>query len=258
MEATLTRLLAGASPLKPKDYNSGIHILEALAELYQVWSNNMVRERLHEMFNIVRDTFTTEKGYMNLYYQSNWRPVTYEDSSRKTQEKYLSVDHVSFGHDIETAFLLLEAAHVLGFSEDSVLAHAKKMVDHTIANGWDEQEGGFYDRGYYFHGDESLTVTDSSKVWWAQAEALHSLLIMASHFPEDPTYRYFELFARQSEYIKNYLLDPEYGGWYEAGLDEEPQMRKAPKATIWKGNYHTWRTLLRCRELLEQMNRKGN
>lgn len=237
----------------PKDYNSGIHILEALAELYQVWPNDTVRDRLHEMFTVVRDTFTTEKGYMNLYFKQDWTPIVYKDSSRAVQEEHLGIDHVTFGHDIETAFLLLEAVHALNLSEDSVLAQAKKMVDHTIDNAWDEKEGGFYDRGYYFQGDQELTVTDSSKVWWSQAEALHSLLIMAEHFPNDPNYDYFDLFAKQWDYIKTYLLDPQYGGWYEAGLDEDPDMKEAPKATIWKGNYHTIRALLRCKELLRSM-----
>ncbi len=244
----------GYRSARPKDYNSGIHILEALAELYQVWPDDTVRSRLYEMFTVVRDTFTTGKGYMNLYFKRDWTPIVYKDSSRAVQEQHLGTDHVTFGHDIETAFLLLEAAHALNFSEDSVLTHAKKMVDHTIDNAWDAEEGGFYDRGYYFEGDEELTVTDSSKVWWAQAEALHSLLIMAEHFPDDPNYDYFDLFAKQWNYIKNYLLDPQYGGWYERGLDEDPQVREDPKATIWKGNYHTIRALLRCKQLLSNMN----
>lgn len=234
---------------RPKDYNSGIHMLEALAELYQVWPDDRVRERLQEMFRIVRDEFTTEKGFMNLYFKRDWTPITYIDSSRALQERHQSIDHIPFGHDIETAFLLLEAAHALDFSADSVLTHAKTMVDHTIEHAWDPEEGGFYDKGYYYQGNERLTVTDSSKVWWAQAEALHSLLIMAHYFPDDAEYDYFELFVQQWAYIKNYLLDPEHGGWYRAGLDEDPQMKQEPKATIWKGSYHTVRALLRSKEL---------
>ncbi|MDX1617582.1 MAG: AGE family epimerase/isomerase, partial [Balneolaceae bacterium] len=182
-----------------------------------------------------------------------WTPVSYEDSSRSTQEQHLDIDHVTFGHDIETAFLLLESAHALEFPEDSVLTHAKRMVDHTIEHAWDPVEGGFYDRGYYFQGDDHLTVTDSSKIWWAQAEALHSLLIMAQYFPDDPNHDYFDLFARQWRYITTNLLDPKHGGWYNAGIDEDPDARLAPKATIWKGNYHTIRSLLRSRELLRGM-----
>lgn len=233
----------------PKDYNSGIHILEALAELYQVWPDETVGDRLAETFRVVRDIFTTNKGYLHLYFTRELKPVTYRDSSRSLQEQHQTEDHITFGHDIETAFLLLEAAHALEYPEDSVLAVAKRMVDHTIEQAWDVETGGFFDRGYYFEGDEELTVTDSSKVWWAQAEALHSLLIMADRFPDDP-HNYFEKFSRQWEYIRTYLIDREHGGWYEAGLDMDPDVAKAAKAHIWKGNYHTVRTLLRCRERL--------
>lgn len=236
-----------------KDYNSSIHMLEALAELHLVWPDSVVKDRLYEMFQVVRDTIVTDKGYMNLYFREDWSPVVYKDSSRALQEENLSVDHITFGHDIETAFLLLEAAHSLGFNADSTLATAKKMVDHTIDHAWDNEDGGFYDYGYYFQGDDSLTVTQTSKEWWSQVEALHSLLIMAGYFPEDPR-NYFDLFARQWAYIKKYMLDQEHGGWYRGGIDEDPEVQKSPKASIWKGNYHTFRGLLRSQELLERIN----
>lgn len=235
----------------PKDYNSGIHILEALAELYSVWPDELVRERLEEMFRIVRDTITTDRGYMHLYFSRDWTPATWEDSSRAAQEDNLDIDHITFGHDIETAFLLLEAAHVLDFSEDSVITTTKRMTDHTIENAWDEENGGFYDRGYYFEGDRELTVTDSSKVWWAQSEALNTLLIMANYYPDDPN-NYFDKFAGQWEYIDNYLIDHEHGGWYDSGLDQDPESATSRKSQIWKGNYHTVRTLLGCLERLKE------
>ncbi|MCW9707954.1 AGE family epimerase/isomerase [Fodinibius salsisoli] len=240
-----------------KDYNSGIHILEALAELYQVWPDSVVRDRLYEMFRIVRDSIVTDQGYMNLYFRADWQPVTYEDSSRTLQQENQDIDHITFGHDIETAFLLLEAAHALGFEADSTLSKAKKMVDHTIEHAWDHEDGGIYDYGYYFQGDDSLTVTSTSKEWWSQVEALHSLLIMARYFPDDP-HNYFDLFAKQWAYIKEYMLDHEYGGWYRSGIDEDPEVRGASKASIWKGNYHTVRGLLRSKELLETMIQNRN
>lgn len=239
-----------------KDYNSSIHMLEALAELHRVWPDSLVQDRLYEMFRLVRDSIVTDEGYMNLYFRESWSPVVYKDSSRALQEENQAIDHITFGHDIETAFLLLEAAHSLGFDADSTLSKAKKMVDHTIDHAWDEEVGGIYDYGYYFQGDDSLTVTQTSKEWWSQVEALHSLLIMARYFPDDP-HNYFDLFIRQWEYIKKYMLDHEHGGWYRSGIDEDPEERTSPKASIWKGNYHTVRGLLRSQELLEEMHQNG-
>jgi len=242
---------AGYDGVAPKDQNSSIHLLEAFTELYGAWPDPLLRERLAELFRLIRDEITTERGHMNLFFRRDWSPVSYRDSSRAAWEANEFYDHVSFGHDIETAFLLLETADVLGYPEDSVLAHAKKMTDHTINNGWDDENGGFFDRGYYFSGVDTLTVIDSSKVWWSQAEALNTLQIMARRFPHDPL-NYFETFVRQWDYITANLIDREYGGWFETGLDMDPEVREAPKAHIWKGNYHTARTLLRCLKRLRR------
>lgn len=234
----------------PKDYNSGIHILEALTELYTVWPDDLVREHLEEMFFIVRDTMVTEKGYLNLYFEPDWTHRSYRDSSRSVIMENIWDDHVTPGHDIETAYLLLESAHALGLEHDEkTLRIAKRLTDHTLEAGWDKEAGGFYDTGYYFPGDDRLTILEDTKNWWAQAEGLNTLLIMADLYPDDPR-NYFEKFEKQWEYIKKYLIDTEHGGWYDSGLDKNPDRKTALKSHIWKGNYHTVRSLMNCSERL--------
>ena len=50
------------SDLGYKDQNSSIHLLEAFTELYKVWKDDVVRERLQEMLFLIRDTMVTPKG----------------------------------------------------------------------------------------------------------------------------------------------------------------------------------------------------
>ncbi len=227
----------------PKDYNSGIHILEALAELYTVWPDSLVRARLEENFYLVRDTMTADKGYLKLYFDAAWTHRSYRDSSETVIRENLHDDHVTPGHDIETSFLLLEAAHVLGIDEDPETHRvAKALTDHTLENGFDEANGGIYDAGYYFKGADTLTILRDSKAWWGQAEGLHTLGIMSDVYPDDP-HEYFETFRKQWDYITMYLIDHEHGGWYDLGLDTSPDRRTARKSQIWKGNYHTVRSL---------------
>ena len=236
----------------PKDYNSSIHILEALTELYSVWQDDLVRERLEEMFYIIRDTMVTEKGYLNLNFEADWAHRSYRDSSEAVIMENIYTDHVSPGHDIETAFLLLEAAHVLGMEDDEETHRiAKKLTDHILETGWDEDAGGLYDIGYYFRGEEDLTIVEDTKNWWAQAEGLNTLLIMADLYPEDP-HDYYSKFVKQWDYIWENLIDHEHNGWYNSGLDKEPDNQNGLKAHIWKGNYHTVRSLLNCLERLEE------
>lgn len=120
------------------------------------------------------------------------------------------------------------------------------MVDHALqSGGWDDEVGGFFDEGYYFKGVDTLTIIRPTKTWWAQAEALNTLLLMADAYPDDPL-DYFDKFQTLWTYTKTYLLDPEHGGWYDSGLDRAPQAKTRLKAQIWKGNYHTARTLMNC------------
>jgi cellobiose epimerase len=228
-----------------KDQNSSIHLLEAYTELYNVWKDEALKEKLLSLLLLVRDLITTQKGYMNLFFRPDWTHVSFKNSSRKMIMKNLRLDHVSFGHDYETAFLILEASYTLGLKHDTeTLKVAKKMLDHAIVNGWDNEKGGFFDAGYYFDDENVCTIVQATKNWWAQAEGLNVLLIMSRIFPENEIY--YNYFLKQWEYIKNYLIDHENGDWFEGGLDKEPHFQKGPKGHIWKAAYHTGRALMNC------------
>ena len=240
----------GCDGAPPKDQNSTIHLLEAFTELYSVWPDPVVKERLQSLLLLVRDRITTDKGYMVLFFKRDWTPISYRTSSADVRERNYEFDHVSFGHDIETAYLMLEASKVLGIKDNTrTLAVGKKMVDHSITFGWDKERGGIYDGGYYLPGEEKPTIVRNTKEWWSQVEALNSLLLMSELYPNDE-HRYFEKFRAQWEYCKKYVIDTEHGGWYWGGIDIVPNNKFMPKSTIWKCNYHTSRALINCITML--------
>ena len=235
-----------------KDQNSSIHLLESFTALYEVWPDPLLKKRLEEMLLLIRDTITTEKGYLTLHLQRDWAPVSLRDSSETYRKEHFYLDHVSFGHDVETAFLMLEASHVLGLQNDTITAiKAKKMVDHALEWGWDYEKGGFYDGGYYWNASGKRTIENEAKVWWTEAEGLNSLLLMAELYPKEK--HYYELFQKQWNYIDSYLIDHEYQGWYHEGLDTKPNAKKDAKAHVWKVNYHNMRALINVTQML-----KGN
>ena len=234
-----------------KDQNSSIHLLEAYTELYKVWPDSQLKQKLTDLLALIRDVITTKKGHMNLFFHNDWTPLSFRDVPKEIREKNYRLDHVSFGHDYETGFLMLEASHVLGLKDDTAtLSTAKRMVDHAIENGWDKENGGFFDAGYYFAGDARCTIIQSTKNWWAQAEALNVLLLMARIFPDNKVYP--EYFSRQWQYVDRYLLDHENGDWFEGGLDKEPHFKTGPKGHIWKCNYHTGRAMMNCMKMLAE------
>lgn len=113
-----------------KSMNTHIHLLEAMTQLYQAWPDPNVRERVQELLSIVRDKICVDPGVMNLYFTNDWRPIP---------------DHDSYGHDVETAYLMLEAEDVLGVAHDpKTVRMSKLLVDHALAFGWDDKLGGFF------------------------------------------------------------------------------------------------------------------
>jgi len=232
-----------------KDQNSSIHLLECFTALYEVWPDQLLQQRLEELLTLVRDTITTEKGYLTLHLQRDWTPVSFKDSTDAYRKQNFWLDHVSFGHDVETAFLMLEASHMLGRKKDTITHFkAKKMVDHALEKGWDPQKGGFYDGGYYRDGSENCTIENPAKVWWTQAEGLNTLLLMSQLYPNEE--RYYELFLKQWDYISTYMIDHKNGGWYHEGLDSNPEAVHDAKSHMWKVNYHTIRSMVNVIHML--------
>jgi cellobiose epimerase len=223
-----------------KSMNSHIHLLEALTELAKVDDRPIVHERLRETFLIVRDRIAVEPGALNLYLTPDWRAIPAHDS---------------FGHDVETAYLLVEAARELKLPDDpQTWQVARLLVDHALEWGWDEQYGGFYDKGESFGGG----AFDLKKVWWTQAEGLNTLLLM-HRYDKRRTDRYSKAFWKQWAFIEKHMIDPIDGGWYAETTRDGRLIGNGDKANQWKANYHTSRALMNVVRTLDTLaGAKGN
>lgn len=243
----------GWGGVPPKDQNSSIHLMEAFTQLYAVWPDPLVKKRLSEMIYLIKDKMTHEKGYLQLFFANDFTPFSLRDSLPEVQQKRWNLDHVSYGHDIETAFLLMDASQKLMDKEpkdellkkehQKTLDMGKKMVDHGLKWGWDNKTAGVYDAGYYYKLNDSPGIIKDTKNWWAQSETLNTLWYFHQLYPNDPM-NYQKLFVEQWDFIKKYLIDWENGDWYSSSLDKDPQAKFGRKSNIWKGNYHTIRTLI--------------
>lgn len=240
-----------------KDQNTSIHLLEALTCTYQVFPDSLVRKRLTEMLTLVRDTMTDKEGYLHLYFSRKWKAVSNRDSSRQYIIRHLRDDHISFGHNIETAYLLVDASEKLyGKPDPKTLLIAKKLIDHTLSNGFDRGYYGVYNIGYKFPGMKTIEIVDSTKTWWAEAEAWHALALFSSLYPEETVYR--KAFQSMWRYIQNELIDNQYGGWYNSGLDKNPENKTDRKAHAWKSCYHDGRALFQVVSYARQNSLPGS
>lgn len=234
-----------------KSMNSHLHLMEAFTALYSVWPDETLKSRLNEILLIMRDKVTTWPGAMRQFFRADWTPAA---------------TYVSFGHDIENAYLMEEAEIALGEpSLQKTLEVARATVDHSIEFGWDEVNGGFFYDGATFG-----APADRTKFWWVQAEGLNTLLLMHRHYgKENP--EYWRRFVRQWDFIDHAILDHEYGGWFPVtdedgsnprGLDNRFSQvtRGLEKAHLWKTAYHEIRALLNATDglhaVIEDSNRR--
>jgi mannobiose 2-epimerase len=219
-------------PIGYKSMNTHIHLLEAFTQLYEVWKDDSLRLRLKELLSINRDKICVQPGVMNLYFTNDWRPIP---------------DHDSYGHDVETAYLMLEAETALGGGHDPrTVRIARQLVDHALAYGEDEANGGFYRDGVTFGNPE-----DKLKEWWVQMEGLNSLLLMHAEYGRQ-TDRYWKAFQRQWRFIQNHQVDAQFHGLYEM-VGPDGKVVNANKGRIWKAAYHDGRALLNITERLRKL-----
>ena len=138
----------------PKSMNTHLHIMEAYTNLLRIWRDPALVARQSELIAVTLDRIVDSRaGHFKLFFDMDWRSLN---------------DHVSYGHDIEGSWLLVEAAEVLG--DEALLVRARQaavlMAERTLAEGRD-RDGSLH---YEAHGDGRLI--DGDKHWWPQAEAL--------------------------------------------------------------------------------------
>lgn len=219
-------------PVGYKSMNTHLHLLEAFTELYGVWKDETLRRRLEELLSVIRDKVSVEPGVMGLYFTNDWRALP---------------GHDSYGHDVEAAYLMHEAAEALGRKDDAATARmAKMLVDHALAYGCDETYGGFYREG-----TAAGEAEDLRKEWWTQMEGLNTLLLMHERYGRG-TNAYFAAFLRQWEFIRDRQVDREFRGLYDT-VERDGTPTDTPKARIWKAAYHDGRALLNVTERLRRL-----
>jgi mannobiose 2-epimerase len=215
-----------------KTMNSSIHMLEALTGLYEIWPDPLVKARLREMFDIVRDKIIAEPGYLIQFFSADWKPRVSDDS---------------YGHDVETAYLLAEAAGALGIAEDArAWAAARKLVDHALAAGWDKTRGGLYNSGDIAGGNYS-----AAREWWVEAEMLNALLLMHERYGKE-NLQYWNAFVAQWKWINQYGIDRANGGWWPRVNNDGTPVRGA-KSDGWTECYHQGRAMLNVSERLRKL-----
>lgn len=218
-----------------KSANTHLHLMEALAELYAATRDAEVKKALAECLQLNRQYFyPRDAGQSCFHRQLDWQPVTDPKSAG-----------LSYGHNVEFAWLMIRAQKVLGQapSWDHFYAH----LDHALKYGFDWERGGIYARG---EGNQPASNTD--KVWWAEAELIAALSDALQH-KANP--HYATALEKQIHFLQQYQIHAADGIWYDT-VAADGKLKSGGKAHSWKANYHDVRGMVKFIEACKGAGRK--
>jgi mannobiose 2-epimerase len=215
----------------PRTFNTHLHVLEALSDLYRAWPDGLVRRRLDELLGILTTSVRLPQYGCNVDgFTADWQPVATRENLR-----------ASYGHDLEGIWLCLEAARALGCSPALLRSWAESVAGYSLRYGYDRERGGFY-----YTGPLGEDADDTKKEWWVQAEALVSMLEL---FALTGKPEYYDAFARTLDFVDEHQVAQE-GGWWATRKADGSRAGKS-RTSMWQGAYHSGRSMLLCARWLE-------
>ena len=211
-----------------KTMNTHLHVLEAYTNLYSIWPDEALKNQIRLLLHNFLDHFIDSKsGHLNLFFAEDW-------------EKRSSL--VSYGHDIEAAWLMLESAQVINDVE--LIGHFKNIaikISEATLEGLDK-DGGLW---YEYEPAENHLVKE--KHWWVQAEAMVGFFNTWQITDDE---KYLDISIRNWDFVKYNILDKQNGEWFW-GIDEHGHiMTREDKAGLWKCPYHNSRA---CIEIIKRI-----
>jgi mannobiose 2-epimerase len=216
----------------PKSMNTHLHVMEAYANLLRAWDGDGLRDRLRALVEIhLQRILDPDTGHLLLFFDEEWGPV---DRA------------VSYGHDIEASWLILEAADVLDEADlrEEAAGVAGKIARTTLAEGLDREHGGvFAERG-------DGGPLDAEKHWWMQAEAI---LGFVNAWELTGHASFLEAAESTWDFVDRFLIDRTHGEWrWRVARDGRP-IPGLPKVEPWKCPYHNSRAALEVVERSERL-----
>jgi cellobiose epimerase len=214
-----------------KTLDTHLHLLEALAAYCRARKDPTAARRLAELVFIMSSTVVQRPSGAGInFFTRDWTPFPTRAHER-----------VTYGHEVETVWLLADATCALGWSPVLLRAFAHATLTHTLEYGFDRRRGGLYLLGY-----PQVPADRLEKVWWVQAEALVATLWM---YQQTGDSRYRAYFERTLDWVWDHQADWRHGDWHM--IVDRRGRPSGDKAHAFKTPYHNGRAILTCLELLD-------
>jgi mannobiose 2-epimerase len=211
-----------------KSMNTLLHIMEAYTNLLRIWEDVLLRARVKELIEIfLQRILDPQTHHLRLFFDPAWRSL---------------LERVSYGHDIETSWLLVEAAEALGNTDILAAAQAEAvlMAQAVYSEGLDAD-------GSLFYEDAGAGASAFDKHWWPQAEGVVGFY---NAYQLSGQAQYAEAAQQCWRFIEKRHVDRVHGDWFKvlnrSGLPYADQVKVGP----WECPYHHSRA---CFEMLARL-----
>ena len=214
-----------------KTMNTLLHVFEAYTELYRGAKLPEVKERLEW----IMDTFADK-----VYNPKLHRQEVFFDRNMNT-----ILDLHSYGHDIETAWLMDRGVEVLGEKkyEEKMTPITKDLTAEIYKVAFD---------GHSLANECEKGVVNVHRIWWVQAETVIGFL---NGWQKDPSRtEYLDAAKSEWQFIKDHVMDKRQGSeWFwEVDPSGKPYEGR-PIVEPWKCPYHNGRM---CFEVIRRLEGK--
>lgn len=214
-----------------KTMNTLLHVFEAYTELYRVAKLPEVKERLEW----IMDTFAGK-----VYNPKLHRQEVFFDRNMNT-----ILDLHSYGHDIETAWLMDRGVEVLGEKKykEKMTPITKDLTAEIYKVAFD---------GHSLANECEKGVVNVHRIWWVQAETVIGFL---NGWQKDPSRtEYLDAAKSEWQFIKDHVMDKRQGSEWFWEVDQSGKPYEGrPIVEPWKCPYHNGRM---CFEVIRRLEGK--
>lgn len=211
-----------------KTMNTHLHIIEAYANLYKMYPFERLKIKIEELLELFDERFINHTTYhLKLFFDEQWNEKP---------------DVISYGHDIEAAWLLLQCAEIINNKKwiETYKQYAVKIADAST-------EGLEDDGGLWYEYEPSHKKLIKEKHWWPQAEAIVGFYNAYELTSDD---KYLQHAVNSWQFIQQHIIDVKHGEWFWGVKEDHSIMQNEDKAGLWKCPYHNSRA---CMEIVKRV-----
>ena len=198
--------------LAEKTMNTLLHVLEAYTELYRVSKDEQVKEKLKWIMDVFADkVYNPKLKRQEVFFDKNYNSI---------------IDLHSYGHDIETAWLMDRSLEIL---DDDAYTNrlspiTKALTENIYKVAFD---------GHSLSNECDKGVVDTNRVWWVQAETVIGFL---NGYEKDPSKTEYKEAAEATwQFIKDYVIDKRPGSeWFWLVRQDGTPVEGEPIVEPWK------------------------